>query len=34
MNEAAKEFVDERLEYWHLLPEVIKKVVNEADADE
>jgi FMN phosphatase YigB (HAD superfamily) len=34
MNEAAKEFVNERLEYWHLLPEVIKKVVNEADADE
>lgn len=34
MNEAAKEFVDERLEYWHLLPEVINKILNEAEKDE
>lgn len=34
MNEAAREFVDERLEYWHLLPEVINKIVDEAGKDE
>lgn len=34
MNEAAKEFVDEKLEYWHLLPEVIDKIVAEAGSNE
>lgn len=33
MNEAAKEFVNERLEYWHLLPEVVKKIVEESDSN-
>jgi putative hydrolase of the HAD superfamily len=34
MNEAAKEFVDEKLEYWHLLPEIINKIVSEAGTNE
>lgn len=33
MNEAAQEFVNERLEYWHLLPEIINKIV-EDNSDE
>ena len=34
MNEAAKEFVNERLEYWHLLPELVNKIVAEAGGNE
>jgi len=34
MNDAAKEFVDEKLEYWHLLPEVINKILAEAGSNE
>lgn len=34
MNVAAKDFVDEKLEYWHLLPEVIDKIIDEAGKDE
>lgn len=34
MNEAAREFVDEKLEYWHLFPEVVNKIVSEAGSDE
>lgn len=34
MNEAAKEFVNERLEYWHLLPELVNKIVTEAGNNE
>ena len=34
MNEAAKEFVDERLEYWHLLPESVNKIVAESGSNE
>ena len=34
MNEAAKEFVNEKLEYWHLLPEVINKILADASSDE
>jgi FMN phosphatase YigB (HAD superfamily) len=29
MNEAAKEFVDEKLEFWHLLPEIINKILDD-----
>jgi hypothetical protein len=32
MNDAALEFVDERLEYWHLLPEVVKKILDDSTA--
>lgn len=34
MNEAAKEFVDERLDYWHLLPELVNKIVDESGSNE
>lgn len=34
LNEAAKEFVDEKLEFWHLLPETVNKIVDEAGIDE
>jgi FMN phosphatase YigB (HAD superfamily) len=30
MNEAALEFVDEKLEYWHLLPDVINKILEDS----
>jgi FMN phosphatase YigB (HAD superfamily) len=30
MNEAAFEFVDEKLEYWHLLPDVINKILEDS----
>ena len=32
MNEAAVEFVNERLEYWHLLPDVINKILDDSSA--
>jgi len=34
MNEAAKEFVNEKLEYWHLLPEVVNNILDDASANE
>jgi hypothetical protein len=30
MNEVASDFVNERLEYWHLLPEVVNKILDDA----
>jgi len=34
MNEAAKEFVNERLVYWHLLPELVDKILDDSGSNE
>ena len=34
MNEAALECVNEKLEYWHLLPDIVNKIVQEADGND
>jgi hypothetical protein len=30
MNDAAKDLVNERLEYWHMLPEIVTKIVTDS----